>query len=50
LNPHETLIVMARKLLYLVTREITKKWTVPIFNWAKIRNQLTIRFEGQFPM
>ncbi len=40
----------ARKLLYLVTREITKKWTAPIFNWAKIRNQLAIRFEGRFPL
>jgi len=40
----------ARKLLFLVTRDITKKWTAPIFNWAKIRNQLAIRFEGRFPM
>ncbi len=40
----------ARKLLYLVTMGITKKWTAPIFNWAKIRNQLAIRFEGRFPM
>jgi transposase-like protein len=39
----------ARKLLFLVTREITKKWTASIFNWAKIRNQLAIRFEGRFP-
>lgn len=40
----------ARKLLYLVTQGITKKWTAPIFNWAKIRNQLAIRFEGRFPL
>ena len=40
----------ARKLLYLVTMGITKKWTAPVFNWAKIRNQLAIRFEGRFPM
>ena len=40
----------ARKLLYLVTAGITKKWTAPIFNWAKIRNQLAIRFEGRFPV
>ena len=38
------------KLLYLATSEITKKWTAPIFNWAKIRNQLAIRFEGRFPV
>ena len=40
----------ARKLLFLVTRDITKDWTAPIFNWAKIRNQLAIRFEGRFPL
>jgi putative transposase len=40
----------ARKLLFLVTRDITKTWTAPIFNWAKIRNQLAIRFEGRFPL
>jgi transposase-like protein len=40
----------ARKLLYLVTAGITKKWTAPVFNWAKIRNQLAIRFESRFPM
>src|ERR687885_726943 len=39
----------ARKLLYLATRDITKTWTAPIYNWAKIRNQLAIRFEGRFP-
>jgi transposase-like protein len=40
----------ARKLLYLVTRDITKTWTAPIYNWTKIRNQLAIRFEGRFPL
>ena len=40
----------ARKLLYLVTRDITRKWTAPVFNWAQILNQLAIRFEGRFPM
>ena len=40
----------ARKLLYLATRDITKTWTAPIYNWAKIRNQLAIRFEGRFPL
>jgi len=28
----------ARKLLYLATREITRKWTAPIYDWAKIRS------------
>src|SRR3954464_5049157 len=40
----------ARKLLYLATMGIVKKWTAPVFNWAKIRNQLAIRFEGRFPV
>jgi transposase-like protein len=38
------------KLLYLATRDITKTWTTPIYNWARIRNQLAIRFEDRFPM
>lgn len=37
----------ARKLLFLVTREITNKWSSPIFNWPLILNQLAIRFEGR---
>lgn len=40
----------ARKLLYLATCDITKTWTMPVYNWVKIRNQLAIRFEGRFPM
>jgi transposase-like protein len=39
----------ARKLLFLVTRNITKKWTAPIREWKKILNQLAIRFEERFP-
>jgi len=40
----------ARKLLFLVNRDITKKWTAPVPNWAGIRNQLAIRFAGRFPL
>ena len=40
----------ARKLLFLVTRDITSKWTMPPQNWARILNQLAIRFEGRFPL
>lgn len=40
----------ARKLLFLVNRDITRKWTAPVPNWARIRNQLAIRFAGRFPM
>jgi len=39
-----------RKLLYLAHKNIQKKWSAPIPNWAKIRNQLAIRFEGRFPL
>jgi putative transposase len=40
----------ARKLLYLANQTITKKWTMPIQNWANILNQLAIRFAGRFPL
>jgi transposase-like protein len=39
----------ARKLLFLVTRDVTRKWTMPPQNWAHMLNQLAIRFEGRFP-
>jgi putative transposase len=39
-----------RKLLYLVTRDITRTWSTPIYNWTMIRNQLAIRFDGRFPL
>jgi transposase-like protein len=39
----------ARKLLFLVNRDITRKWTAPVHNWTRILNQLAIRFEGRFP-
>jgi transposase-like protein len=40
----------ARKLLFLAHREILKKWTMPIYNWALILNQLVIRFEERMPI
>jgi transposase-like protein len=39
-----------RKLLYLATMNITKKWTAPIRDWPLILNQLAIRFEGRMPL
>jgi len=39
-----------RKLLYLATMDITKKWTAPLQNWPKILNQLAIRFEDRCPL
>lgn len=40
----------ARKLLYLATQRITRQWNAPIRDWAKILNQLAIRFEGRFAL
>ncbi len=40
----------ARKLMYLATQRITRQWTTPIRDWAKILNQLAIRFEGRFAL
>jgi len=37
----------ARKLLFLANRDIIKKWTMPIFGWPSILNQLVIRFEDR---
>ena len=39
-----------RKLLYLATMDITKKWTMPMPNWSLILNQLAIRFEDRWPL
>jgi len=39
-----------RKLLWLAHRDVVKKWTMPIPNWAIILNQLAIRFEDRFPI
>lgn len=38
------------KMLYLATSQISRKWTMSIRNWAKIVNQLAIKFEGRLPM
>jgi len=40
----------ARKLLYLATMDIAKKWTSPMWNWPLILNQLAIRFEDRWPL
>ena len=37
----------ARKLLYLVTVNVTRKWTGPVRDWAKILGQLAIHFEDR---
>jgi len=40
----------ARKLLYLATINISRKWTNAIYNWPLILNQLAIRFEDRWPV
>jgi putative transposase len=34
-----------RKLLFLANRDIVKTWTMPVYGWPSILNQLVIRFE-----
>jgi putative transposase len=38
------------KLLYLALHNISKKWTMPIQNWAWAINQFAIVFEGRVPI
>lgn len=38
------------KLVYLETRNIEKKWTAPLQNWALTVQQLAIRFEDRLPL
>lgn len=37
------------KSLYLATFEATKKWTMPIKNWGKIRGELAIMYPDRIP-
>ena len=37
------------KALYLATFETTKKWTMPIRNWGKVRGELTIMYPDRMP-
>ncbi len=38
----------ARKLLCLINRDSTRKWTMPVHTWACILNQLAIQFDDRF--
>jgi putative transposase len=40
----------AVKLLYLALKNIMKKWTMPVQNWATAINQFSIIFEGRIPL
>ena len=37
------------KALYLATFEVSKKWTMPVRNWGKIRGELAIMFPERMP-
>ena len=38
------------KLVYLAYRNISKKWTQPIRDWAKISQQMAIKFGDRFKL
>lgn len=42
--PNDTAL---EKILFLAIRDISKKWTMPIQNWALTISQLSINFEGR---
>lgn len=44
--PSDTALLKA---LYLATFEATKKWTMPIRNWAQVYGELSIMYEGRLP-
>lgn len=37
------------KALYVATFEATKKWTMPLRNWGKVRGELSIMFSDRLP-
>ena len=39
-----------QKLVYLATKNIEKKWTTPLQNWALTVQQLAIKFEDSLPL
>ena len=44
--PNETALLKA---LYLATLEATKKWTMTLRDWGKVRGELEIMYEDRFP-
>lgn len=45
--PNDTAL---EKLVYLAYRNIRKKWTIPLANWAEISQQLAIKFGERFQL
>lgn len=44
------MIRLWKKLVYLAYRNIRKKWTMPLANWAEISQQLAIKFGARFQL
>ena len=44
--PSDTALLKA---LYLATFEATKKWTMPVRDWAQVHGELGIMYEGRLP-
>ena len=36
-----------RKILYLVTMDVSKKWTMPVRDWANCMSQFVIQFDDR---
>ena len=47
LFPHDEAVF---KLLYLALRNVAKKWTMPIKDWARALQIFAITFEGRLPL
>lgn len=50
LNHNNLHIYILEKLVYLAYRNIRKKWTMPLANWATISQQLAIKFGNRFKL
>ncbi len=37
------------KALYLATFEVSRKWSIPIRNWGKVRGELSVMYPGRLP-
>jgi Transposase and inactivated derivatives len=44
--PNESALLKA---LYLSTKQVTKKWTIPLRNWGQIYGEFSIMYEGRLP-
>lgn len=43
-------IQSVEKMLYMVNRNVEKKWNMPIRDWSQVLNQFMIRFEGRLQL